>query len=75
MLCAQHALNNLLQNALFTPQDLAFIAQQLDALEASHMDPTAVVRESENYDDSGFFSVMGYRSSPPQERHRSDSAL
>lgn len=62
MLCAQHALNNLLQSSLFTPQDLADIARQLDILEAEQLDEVpggAEVEESPNYDDSGFFSIMG----------------
>lgn len=70
MLCGQHALNNLLQSSLFTPQDLADIARQLDAMEASALDPGTRLKgegggwgggggESQNYDDSGFFSVQG----------------
>jgi ataxin-3 len=68
MLCGQHALNNLLQSSLFTPQDLADIARQLDAMEASQLDPGTRLKgeggwngsgESQNYDDSGFFSVQG----------------
>jgi ataxin-3 len=69
MLCGQHALNNLLQSPLFTPQDLADIARQLDAMEASQLDPGMRLKgeggswmgggESQNYDDSGFFSVQG----------------
>ncbi|GAA5999854.1 hypothetical protein JCM10207_005937 [Rhodosporidiobolus poonsookiae] len=61
MLCGQHALNNLLQSSLFTPQDLADIARQLDAMEAAQLDPGTRLRgegESQNYDDSGFFSVQ-----------------
>ncbi|GAA5967727.1 hypothetical protein JCM11641_005746 [Rhodosporidiobolus odoratus] len=61
MLCGQHALNNLLQSSLFTPQDLADIARQLDAMEAAQLDPGTHLRgegESQNYDDSGFFSVQ-----------------
>ncbi|BGP16674.1 hypothetical protein JCM10213v2_004676 [Rhodosporidiobolus nylandii] len=61
MLCGQHALNNLLQSQLFTPQDLADIARQLDAMEAAQLDPGTRLggeRGSENYDDSGFFSVQ-----------------
>ncbi|GAA6041114.1 hypothetical protein JCM8097_004119 [Rhodosporidiobolus ruineniae] len=64
MLCGQHALNNLLQTSLFTPQDLADIARQLDAMEAAQLDPGTRLRGenawegSQNYDDSGFFSVQ-----------------
>lgn len=56
MLCAQHALNNLLQSAMFTAQDLAGIAHQLDQLEAAQLDAGAFT-ESQNMDDSGFFSL------------------
>lgn len=59
MLCAQHALNNLLQQHLFTPQDLADIARRLDQLEADQLDEDEQGGESNNYDDSGFFSIMG----------------
>ncbi|GAA5907034.1 hypothetical protein JCM5296_006573 [Sporobolomyces johnsonii] len=61
MLCGQHALNNLLQSALFSPQDLAEVARQLDALEAAQLDPGTRMGgegESQNYDDSGFFSIQ-----------------
>jgi hypothetical protein len=59
MLCAQHALNNLLQSSMFTAQDLAEVARGLDALEAAQLDPGTAPGESPNYDDSGFFSIMG----------------
>ncbi|GAA5870782.1 hypothetical protein JCM3774_001676 [Rhodotorula dairenensis] len=64
MLCGQHALNNLLQSALFTAPDLAEIARRLDALEASqlphgqHLMGDSPWESSQNYDDSGFFSVQ-----------------
>ncbi|BGP25056.1 hypothetical protein JCM10295v2_003976 [Rhodotorula toruloides] len=64
MLCGQHALNNLLQAAMYTVVDLAGIARELDALEASQLDPGTRLRGddptegSQNYDDSGFFSVQ-----------------
>ncbi|BGP32514.1 hypothetical protein JCM10296v2_004295 [Rhodotorula toruloides] len=64
MLCGQHALNNLLQSAMYTVVDLAGIARELDALEASQLDPGTRLRgddpreASQNYDDSGFFSVQ-----------------
>ncbi|KAF5385834.1 hypothetical protein D9615_002249 [Tricholomella constricta] len=55
MLCAQHALNSLLQGNYFTAPDLSDIARNLDALEhsydGSHTDST-------NMDDTGFFSVQ-----------------
>lgn len=65
MLCGQHALNNLLQSGLFTAPDLAEIARGLDALEASqlgagqHLMGDSPWESSQNYDDSGFFSVQG----------------
>ncbi|GAA5958045.1 hypothetical protein JCM8115_001111 [Rhodotorula mucilaginosa] len=64
MLCGQHALNNLLQSGLFTAPDLAEIARALDALEASqlgagqHLMGDSPWESSQNYDDSGFFSVQ-----------------
>jgi ataxin-3 len=67
MLCGQHALNNLLQSGLFTAPDLAEIARGLDALEASqlgagqHLMGDSPWESSQNYDDSGFFSVQGGR--------------
>lgn len=61
MLCGQHALNNLLQEPAFTAQDLADIARQLDALELQQLGVIEGAQlaggESNNYDDSGFFSV------------------
>ncbi|KZW00248.1 Josephin-domain-containing protein [Exidia glandulosa HHB12029] len=57
MLCAQHALNSLLQSSMFTAPDLAAIAQNLDALEAS-VDEANNGRQSTNMDDTGFFSVQ-----------------
>ncbi|ORY84137.1 Josephin-domain-containing protein [Leucosporidium creatinivorum] len=61
MLCGQHALNNLLQESAFTAQDLADIARQLDALELQQLGVVEGAQlaggESNNYDDSGFFSV------------------
>src|SRR5690349_4527660 len=58
-LCAQHALNALLQGPYFTAVDLAEIAQGLDSREASISLSTEGRRtESDNYDDSGFFSIQ-----------------
>ncbi|KAJ3273397.1 Ataxin-3 [Terramyces sp. JEL0728] len=56
-LCAQHAINNLLQGSYFTAVDLSSIAQQLDQEELQTLDPQANF-QSNNYDDSGFFSVQ-----------------
>ncbi|GMR56491.1 hypothetical protein PMAYCL1PPCAC_26686 [Pristionchus mayeri] len=55
-LCAQHALNMLLQKDLFTAVDLAEIAKRLDSEENAVLD--ADHKESQNMDDSGFFSVQ-----------------
>ncbi|KAF8274593.1 Josephin-domain-containing protein [Lactarius quietus] len=57
MLCAQHALNSLLQGSYFMPSDLSAIAQSLDSLE-ERVDQGRVGRESANMDDTGFFSVQ-----------------
>ena len=37
LLCGQHALNNLVQQNVFSPQSLAEIAHQLDAMELNYM--------------------------------------
>ncbi|KAG5724194.1 Ataxin-3 [Termitomyces sp. T112] len=55
MLCAQHALNNLLQGNYFTAPDLSDIASNLDALERSY---DGTHSHSTNMDDTGFFSVQ-----------------
>jgi ataxin-3 len=65
-LCAQHCINNLLQETYYTPTDLSSIAQQLDTLELDTLiqgDPQNedILRKefkSNNYDDSGFFSLQ-----------------
>ncbi|KAJ7497317.1 Josephin-domain-containing protein [Mycena latifolia] len=57
MLCAQHALNSLLQGNYFTAPDLSEIARGLDVLEESYDDENLGTR-SGNMDDSGFFSVQ-----------------
>ncbi|KAJ7188241.1 Josephin-domain-containing protein [Mycena filopes] len=57
MLCAQHALNSLLQGSYFTAPDLSEIARNLDILEESYDDNNSGAR-SGNMDDSGFFSVQ-----------------
>lgn len=64
MLCAQHALNNLLQQPCFTPQDLASIAQALDREEANELyggELNARMKgdSEQNFDDTGFFSLAG----------------
>ncbi|KAF8210296.1 Josephin-domain-containing protein [Mycena galopus ATCC 62051] len=57
MLCAQHALNSLLQGNYFSAPDLSEIARNLDSLEESYDDENHGTR-SGNMDDSGFFSVQ-----------------
>ena len=70
MLCGQHALNNLLQESLFTPVDLGDIAQGLDEqerrfmMEGGSMTPDALKFLSEksgNVDESGNFSIQVLR--------------
>ncbi|KAI8070685.1 Josephin-domain-containing protein [Gongronella butleri] len=54
-LCAQHALNALLQGPYFTAVDLASIGRDLDAKESLvHGRATS----GNNYDDSGYFSIQ-----------------
>ncbi|KAJ3402299.1 Ataxin-3, partial [Chytridiales sp. JEL 0842] len=66
-LCAQHALNSLLQGPYFTAVDLSTIAQDLDQQELNAMAEGGLESDeyqkrlnesSQNYDDSGFFSVQ-----------------
>ena len=53
-LCAQHALNSLLQGPYFTPIDLGEIASKLDSQESV----TCSLLVKENMDDTGYFSVQ-----------------
>ncbi|VDN06411.1 unnamed protein product [Thelazia callipaeda] len=55
-LCAQHAVNMLLQGSYFTAVDLAEIASKIDMRERIMMNGNS--EKSQNYDDSGFFSVQ-----------------
>ncbi|KAJ4483393.1 Josephin-domain-containing protein [Lentinula aciculospora] len=57
MLCAQHALNSLLQGNYFSASDLSEIAQNLDDLEGTY-DTENPSTASQNMDDTGFFSVQ-----------------
>ncbi|KFD60607.1 hypothetical protein M514_12667, partial [Trichuris suis] len=57
MMCAQHALNNLLQGAYFSAVDLAEIARKLDELERSVLG-TVDGDLSLNVNDDGYFSVQ-----------------
>ncbi|KAI8912762.1 ataxin-3 [Gorgonomyces haynaldii] len=58
LLCAQHALNNLLQGPYFSAVDLATLAQQLDQEEQDQLEPGARLSESANYNDTGYFSLQ-----------------
>ncbi|CAF0965775.1 unnamed protein product [Adineta ricciae] len=55
-LCAQHALNNLLQREYFSAISLADIARAIDEQERSVLGHRS--GESENMDDTGFFSIQ-----------------
>lgn len=58
-LCAQHALNSLLQGNYFTAPDLSEFARKMDTLEeSSRYDDANRARTSTNMDDTGFFSVQ-----------------
>ncbi|KAG1751569.1 Josephin-domain-containing protein [Suillus paluster] len=58
-LCAQHALNSLLQGNYFTAPDLSEFARKMDTLEESSRYGDAIrVHTSANMDDTGFFSVQ-----------------
>ncbi|CAD5232312.1 unnamed protein product [Bursaphelenchus xylophilus] len=58
MLCAQHALNMLLQTRMYTAFDLGDIARQLDEREKALLPPQERAKfVSSNMDDTGFFSV------------------
>lgn len=62
MLCAQHALNSLLQGQYYDASQLAQIANELDELQVTELgisaaDMASRDRSSLNMDDTGFFSV------------------
>lgn len=58
-LCAQHAINSLLQGNYFTAPDLSEFARKLDTLEeSSRYDDANRAHTSTNMDDTGFFSVQ-----------------
>lgn len=57
-LCAQHALNMLLQGDYFSASDLAEIARRLDQEENIVLDPNLRNSRSVNMDDHGYFSVQ-----------------
>ncbi|KAI8093421.1 ataxin 3 variant ref [Halteromyces radiatus] len=54
-LCAQHALNALLQGNYFTAVDLAQLGRELDLKESMVRGHSV---SGENYDDSGYFSIQ-----------------
>ncbi|KAF9520269.1 hypothetical protein BS47DRAFT_1387314 [Hydnum rufescens UP504] len=58
MLCAQHALNALLQGNYFSASDLSSLASDLDDLEGSYRNRDVAATQSVNMDDSGFFSIQ-----------------
>lgn len=62
-LCGNHSLNNLLQAPVFSPVDLAEIAEQLDANERSIMGQSVrgMYEPSGNVDESGNFSIQVLR--------------
>ncbi|KAI9204415.1 Josephin-domain-containing protein [Polychytrium aggregatum] len=66
-LCAQHALNSLLQEPIFNAVDLAEVAVKVDELEhnavrhsgGNHQDIARYLHQrSSNYDDTGYFSIQ-----------------
>ncbi|CAF0731479.1 unnamed protein product [Adineta steineri] len=56
LLCGQHALNNLLQNPIFSSAALDDIARNLDIEEISVLEHTPV--QLENMDDTGFYNIQ-----------------
>ncbi|CAK9783282.1 Josephin-domain-containing protein [Cutaneotrichosporon oleaginosum] len=56
-LCAQHCLNNLLQQSVYTEIDLADVARKLDEQENAARYAREPSASSYNYDDTGFFSI------------------
>ena len=58
-MCAQHALNMLLQGHYFTAESLATIARELDDREKAVLSPQEETRfKSQNYDKTGYFSIQ-----------------
>lgn len=61
-LCAQHALNNLLQGQYFTAVDLAEIARELDEEELKQSSEKDIKDQNQqgscNYNETGFFSIQ-----------------
>jgi hypothetical protein len=68
MLCAQHALNALLQGNYYDPSQLADVAKQLDELERSQLDEEAWRNRdvaSLNMDDTGEYRKERTKKSYP----------
>ncbi|KAI1723248.1 josephin domain-containing protein [Ditylenchus destructor] len=58
-LCAQHALNMLLQGQLYSVDYLADVAKELDDKEKAVLSPEDAANfQSHNFDDSGYFSIQ-----------------
>ncbi|WWC94749.1 hypothetical protein V866_001597 [Kwoniella sp. B9012] len=57
LLCAQHCLNNVLQQFTYTEWDLADIAKKLDQAENATLDVSHQLKKSYNFDDTGYFSI------------------
>nr|XP_019044211.1 ataxin-3 [Kwoniella bestiolae CBS 10118]OCF23141.1 ataxin-3 [Kwoniella bestiolae CBS 10118] len=57
LLCAQHCLNNVLQQFTYTEFDLADIAKKLDQAENATLDVSHQLKKSYNFDDTGYFSI------------------
>ncbi|ODN95187.1 ataxin-3 [Cryptococcus wingfieldii CBS 7118] len=56
-LCAQHCLNNLLQQHSFDEFGLADVAKELDEAENAKLSVDYRNKKSYNFDDSGYFSI------------------
>uniref|UniRef100_A0A0K0E9U3 ubiquitinyl hydrolase 1 n=1 Tax=Strongyloides stercoralis TaxID=6248 RepID=A0A0K0E9U3_STRER len=56
-LCAQHAINMLLQDHIFTAVDLSMIAQTLDTIEKEQLSDSSNY-VSQHMDDTGYFSLQ-----------------
>ncbi|KAI1723699.1 josephin domain-containing protein [Ditylenchus destructor] len=58
-LCAQHALNMLLQGQYYSVDYLADVAKELDEKEKAVLSPEDAANfQSHNFDDSGYFSIQ-----------------
>lgn len=58
-MCAQHALNMLLQGHYFTGESLITIARELDSKERAVLNPQEESRfSSQNFDETGYFSIQ-----------------